>query len=159
MTRSRLRNPRLTAAASTDAIFSAQSATSGELLRELPVTALCRSVYQPRLRVLDDAKFSALVDSVRTQGVLQPVLVLETGPDEFQLLAGERRLAAAKRAGLPDTVTAYAMRHSAITDLVTGGLDLLTVAQLSGTSVAMIERHYGHLRADHAAAALATLAL
>ena len=37
--------------------------------------------------------------------------------------------------------------------------DLLTVAQLSGTSVAMIERHYGHLRADHAAAALATLAL
>lgn len=67
--------------------------------------------------------------------------------------------AAAKVAGLPDTVTAYAMRHSAITDLVTGGLDLLTVAQLSGTSVAMIERHYGHLRAEHAAAALATLAL
>lgn len=66
---------------------------------------------------------------------------------------------AAKVAGLPDTVTAYAMRHSAITDLVTAGLDLLTVAQLSGTSVAMIERHYGHLRADHAAAALATLAL
>ncbi|MEO8526401.1 MAG: tyrosine-type recombinase/integrase [Caldimonas sp.] len=52
--------------------------------------------------------------------------------------------AAAKAAGLPDTVTAYEMRHSAITDLVTDGLDLLTVAQLSGTSVAMIERHYGH---------------
>jgi integrase len=67
--------------------------------------------------------------------------------------------AAAKAAGLDDGVTAYSMRHSAITDLVTGGLDLLTVAQLSGTSVAMIERHYGHLRADHAAAALATLAL
>lgn len=67
--------------------------------------------------------------------------------------------AAARAAGLPDTVTAYSMRHSAITDLVTGGLNLLTVAQLSGTSVAMIERHYGHLRADHAAAALANLAL
>ncbi len=51
------------------------------------------------------------------------------------------------------------MRHSVITDLVTGGLDLLTVALLSGTSVAMIERHYGHLRAEHAAPALATLAL
>ncbi len=51
------------------------------------------------------------------------------------------------------------MRHSVITDLVTGGLDLLTVAQLSGTSVAMIEKHYGHLRADHAAAALAGLTL
>lgn len=67
--------------------------------------------------------------------------------------------AAAKAAELPDSITAYAMRHSAMTDLVTGGLDLLTVAQLSGTSVAMIEKHYGHLRADHAAAALATLAL
>lgn len=67
--------------------------------------------------------------------------------------------AAAKAAGLSDAITAYAMRHSVITDLVTGGLDLLTVAQLSGTSVAMIERHYGHLRADHAAAALAGLAL
>jgi len=67
--------------------------------------------------------------------------------------------AAVIAAGLPGSTTAYAMRHSAITDLVTAGLDLLTVAQLSGTSVAMIERHYGHLRADHAAAALATLAL
>ena len=66
--------------------------------------------------------------------------------------------AAVIAAELPGSITAYAMRHSAITDLVTGGLDLLTVAQLSGTSVAMIERHYGHLRADHAAAALATLA-
>ena len=67
--------------------------------------------------------------------------------------------AAALAAALPPATTCYAMRHSVITDLVTGGLDLLTIAQLSGTSVAMIEKHYGHLRADHAAAALATLAL
>ena len=66
---------------------------------------------------------------------------------------------AATAAELPAAATAYTLRHSVITDLVTGGLDLLTVAQLSGTSVAMIEKHYGHLRADHAAAALATLAL
>jgi site-specific recombinase XerD len=67
--------------------------------------------------------------------------------------------AAAMAAGLPETVTAYSMRHSSITDLVTAGLDLLTVAQISGTSVLMIERHYGHHRADHAAAALAGLAI
>ena len=66
---------------------------------------------------------------------------------------------AAAAANLPGTTTTYTMRHSVITDLVTGGLDLLTIALLSGTSVAMIERHYGHLRADHAAAALAALAL
>ncbi|WP_395407968.1 tyrosine-type recombinase/integrase [Pseudoduganella sp. UC29_106] len=64
---------------------------------------------------------------------------------------------AARAAGLPDAVTAYTLRHAAITDLVIGGLDLLTVAQISGTSVAMIEKHYGHLRADIAASALAKL--
>jgi len=62
-------------------------------------------------------------------------------------------------AKLPPGTTTYALRHSVITDLVVGGLDLLTIAQISGTSVAMIEAHYGHLRKDHAAAALAALAL
>jgi integrase len=66
---------------------------------------------------------------------------------------------AAADAELPEETVAYTLRHSAITDLVTTGLDILTVAQLSGTSVGMIERHYGHLRADHAATALAALAL
>ena len=66
---------------------------------------------------------------------------------------------AALAAKLPSETTAYALRHSVITDLVTGGLDTMTVAQLSGTSIVMIERHYGHLRADHAAQALAALTL
>ncbi len=66
---------------------------------------------------------------------------------------------AVKAAGLPLSATAYTLRHSVISDLVHGGLDLLTVAQISGTSVAMIEKHYGHLRADIAASALASLAL
>jgi integrase len=64
---------------------------------------------------------------------------------------------AAAAAGLPQTTTAYTLRHSVITDLVHGGLDLLTAAQISGTSVAMIERHYGHLRGSIAAAALERL--
>jgi len=66
---------------------------------------------------------------------------------------------AAKAAGLPKETTAYALRHSVISDLVHGGLDLLTVAQISGTSVAMIEKHYGHLRHEIASSALAKLAL
>jgi integrase len=67
--------------------------------------------------------------------------------------------AAAEAAGLPAGTTAYTLRHSVISDLVHDGLDLLTVAQISGTSVAMIERHYGHLRSDVAAGALARLVL
>lgn len=66
---------------------------------------------------------------------------------------------AVRASGVPNETTAYTLRHSVITDLVTGGLDLLTVAQISGTSVLMIERHYGHLRREHAKSALALLAL
>ena len=66
---------------------------------------------------------------------------------------------AAKAAKLPPNVTAYTLRHSIITDLVQSGLPLLTVAQISGTSAEMIERHYGHLVRDAAVEALAGLAL
>lgn len=66
---------------------------------------------------------------------------------------------AAAAAGLPTGTVAYSLRHSGITDLVTAGLDLFTVAALSGTSVAMIEKHYGKLRQERAQTALAGLAL
>jgi integrase len=63
-------------------------------------------------------------------------------------------------AELPSKVTAYALRHSTITDLIAlHKLDTLTVAQLSGTSLQMIEKHYGHLLRDHAAKALALLTI
>ena len=53
---------------------------------------------------------------------------------------------------------AYTLRHSAMTDLVTGGLDLFTVEKISGTSVLMIEKHYGHLQRERARSALEKLA-
>lgn len=52
---------------------------------------------------------------------------------------------ASARAGLPAGVTLYTLRHCWITDAIVGGMDLLTVAKLAGTSLAMIEKHYGHL--------------
>lgn len=62
---------------------------------------------------------------------------------------------ATKKAKLPDTVVLYTLRHTAITEMLTaGGLDVLTVARITGTSVAMIDRHYGHLVAQRTAAAL-----
>lgn len=48
---------------------------------------------------------------------------------------------AVNEAGLPGASSAYALRHSVITDLIRARLPILTVAQLSGTSVAMIEKH------------------
>jgi len=62
-------------------------------------------------------------------------------------------------AGLPGAVSAYTLRHSVITDLIRARLPILTVAQLSGTSVAMIEKHYGHLVRDDAEEALASIAI
>jgi len=67
--------------------------------------------------------------------------------------------AAADAAGVPVDSTAYTLRHSTITDLVRAGLPLLTIAQISGTSAEMIERHYGHLASDAAIVALAALEL
>lgn len=66
---------------------------------------------------------------------------------------------AAKAAGLPAGVCAYTLRHSVITDMLVGNMDSLTVARIAGTSLAMIEKHYGHLLQDHAAKAMAELAL
>lgn len=66
---------------------------------------------------------------------------------------------AAQAAGLPDDAVAYTLRHCALTDLCVSGLDLMTVAALSGTSIAMLQKHYGHLQADRARDALAGLVL
>lgn len=72
---------------------------------------------------------------------------------------GDAIESAAKAAGLPKGTAAYTLRHSTITDLVSAGLPLLTIAQISGTSAEMIERHYGHLASDAAVKALGELAL
>jgi integrase len=65
--------------------------------------------------------------------------------------------ASAELAGLPAGVTLYVLRHCWISDAIVGGMDLLTVGRLTGTSLAMIERHYGHLVQGAARSKLATL--
>jgi integrase len=67
--------------------------------------------------------------------------------------------AAVLAAELPAGVTVYVLRHSLITDLISAGLNPLSVAELAGTSVTLIQRNYAHLRADLATDALAGLAL
>lgn len=65
---------------------------------EIPIDRIRRNPYQPRKRV-DDEALAHLVESIRTHGVIQPVLVTEQ-LDGYQLVAGERRLRAAQLAGL-----------------------------------------------------------
>lgn len=66
---------------------------------------------------------------------------------------------AAEDAKLPRGTCAYTLRHSVMTDMLTGGMDTLTVARIAGTSLAMIEKTYGHLLQKHAVAAMDRLAL
>jgi ParB family chromosome partitioning protein len=70
---------------------------------ELPVAQIQANSYQPR-REFDGEALKELVASVKESGVLQPVVVRRSG-GSFELIAGERRLRAAKEAGL-DTVPA-----------------------------------------------------
>lgn len=65
---------------------------------EIHVELIERNPYQPR-KDFDQESLNELVDSIRQHGVLQPLLVRPLG-DTYQLIAGERRLLAAKKAGL-----------------------------------------------------------
>jgi integrase len=67
--------------------------------------------------------------------------------------------AAAEAAKLPKGTCLYTLRHSFITQAITDGMTTLDVARLCGTSVGMIEKHYGHLVADAARRRLATVVM
>ena len=69
-------------------------------LREVPLSSIEPNTRQPREH-FDEEALVALTDSIRELGVLQPVLVRPVGEDRYELIAGERRWRAAKRAGLP----------------------------------------------------------
>ncbi|MGD8325734.1 MAG: ParB/RepB/Spo0J family partition protein [Sphingomonadales bacterium] len=72
-----------------------------DAVREVPVELLVPNASQPR-RHFDEEALAELADSIRTQGVLQPILVrpLPSDPGLFEIVAGERRWRAAQRARL-----------------------------------------------------------
>jgi ParB family chromosome partitioning protein len=75
-----------------------QRPQSGGSATEIPLDRIRENPRQPRTRMADDA-LETLAASIRAHGVIQPVLVTET-IDGFQLVAGERRVRAARMAGL-----------------------------------------------------------
>lgn len=60
-------------------------------------------------------------------------------------------------AGLPCDVVLYSIRHAAISEMIIGGIDILTAARLTGTSLEMIQKHYGHLKQAQAMALLSKI--
>ena len=72
---------------------------SDTALRELPLSEILANSYQPRSR-FDEEALVSLAGSIQAVGVLQPVLVRQIGPQQYELIAGERRWRAARRVGL-----------------------------------------------------------
>ncbi|MFO7593592.1 MAG: ParB/RepB/Spo0J family partition protein [Pseudomonadota bacterium] len=68
-------------------------------LRKIPVELLQRGVYQPRIDMHPDT-LEELADSIRAQGVVQPIVVRPIAGDRYEIIAGERRWRAAQLAGL-----------------------------------------------------------
>jgi ParB family chromosome partitioning protein len=75
-------------------------ATGTSPVRAIPVDAIEPNPFQPRQQ-FDDASLAELAQSIRTDGVLQPIAVRPAG-QRYQLIVGERRWRAARVAGLPE---------------------------------------------------------
>ena len=73
-------------------------------LRQLPLEFLQRGKYQPRID-FDEAALQELADSIKAQGVMQPIVVRSIGAGRYEIVAGERRWRASQLAAL-DTIPA-----------------------------------------------------
>jgi len=83
-----------------EALLGANDETAaGETLAVLPVEALQPGRYQPRTRI-DPESLTELAGSIKSQGVMQPILVRPLEAGRYEIVAGERRWRAARMAGL-----------------------------------------------------------
>ena len=87
-----------------DALLGADEPEPRDRLMNLPVENLHPGKYQPRTQMNPEA-IAELAESIKVQGIIQPIVARPTSDREYEIIAGERRWRAAKLAGL-DTVPA-----------------------------------------------------
>ena len=91
----------LSAAKTENAISNSDAQSSkNRSLQNLPIELIRQSPYQPR-QIMEPEALEALAQSIRQQGVVQPIVVRKNA-DEYELIAGERRWRAAQQAGLQE---------------------------------------------------------
>jgi ParB family chromosome partitioning protein len=100
----------------------------GLLLQELPLTAIVPNPRQPR-RDFDDAQVKELADSIRSEGLMQPIVVRKV-KDGYELIAGERRFRAFKLIG-QKTITARILEASDASSAVLALIENLQRADLN----------------------------
>lgn len=86
-----------------DALLAGDMGSVGEAdsLLMLKVEQLRPGKYQPR-SYMDDAALQTLADSIKAQGIMQPILVRQLADEQYEIIAGERRWRASQRAGLAE---------------------------------------------------------
>ncbi|MBZ0106598.1 MAG: ParB/RepB/Spo0J family partition protein [Sulfuricella denitrificans] len=82
-----------------DALLAGDDGEANEMLQQLAISALQPGKYQPRTH-MDPESLQQLADSIRAQGVMQPVLVRPLASGRYEIIAGERRWRASQMAGL-----------------------------------------------------------
>jgi len=81
------------------ALHEPEPSAEGERLQQLPIEQLAPGKYQPRSQ-MDPERLQELADSIRAQGLIQPVVVRPLGRERYEIIAGERRWRAAQLAEL-----------------------------------------------------------
>jgi len=71
------------------------------ITRAMPMDLIHRGSYQPRQQI-DPAEIASLSESIKSVGVIQPIIVREIGSNQYEIVAGERRWRAAQKAGLTE---------------------------------------------------------
>ncbi len=82
-------------------VADAIPAGEDRILRQLPVDLIQRGKYQPR-KDIDPESLQELADSIKAQGVMQPIVVRPISDHRYEIIAGERRWRAAQLAGLDE---------------------------------------------------------
>jgi ParB family chromosome partitioning protein len=121
---------------------------------ELPLDRLQAGKYQPRTR-MDEGSLYELAESIKSQGVMQPILVRPLAGGQYEIIAGERRYRAAKLAGLdavPVLVKVVADEAAAVMALIENiqREDLNPLEEAHGLQRLVVEFHLTHEQAAQA---------
>ena len=131
---------------------STAAATAGPTA--LPITRIRAGRYQPRTRMNPEA-LAELADSIKAQGVVQPILVRPFADGQYEIIAGERRYRAAQMAGLAEVpvVVRDVPDESALTMALIENIqreDLNPLEEAQGVQRLIHEFNFTHEQAAHA---------
>ena len=81
------------------ALLGSNKEVNQKTVKEVSIDNISAGRFQPRSN-FDDGKLLELTDSIKNHGIISPILVREMGLNQYEVIAGERRLRASKKAGL-----------------------------------------------------------